>query len=61
MLDLERHLLMLPVDQREAVVLVGGQGLTYEEAAAVCGVAVGTMKARVSRARAGLAQLVVPS
>jgi len=41
----------LPPGQREALVLVGAQNLTYEEAAAVCGVAVGTMKSRVSRAR----------
>jgi len=40
---------------REALVLVGAQGLSYEEAAAICEVPVGTMKARVSRARRELA------
>jgi RNA polymerase sigma-70 factor (ECF subfamily) len=40
---------------REALVLVGAQGLSHEEAAAICGVPVGTMKARVSRARRQLA------
>lgn len=44
----------LPVSQREALVLVGAQNFTYEEAAAICGVAVGTMKSRVSRARGRL-------
>ena len=42
---------------REALVLVGAQELSHEEAAAICGVPVGTMKARVSRARAQLARL----
>ncbi|MFE1600820.1 sigma-70 family RNA polymerase sigma factor [Methylobacterium sp. ID0610] len=41
----------LPSNQREALILVGAQNFTYEEAAAICGVAVGTMKSRVSRAR----------
>ena len=39
---------------REALVLVGAQGFSYEEAAAICGVPAGTVKARVSRARARL-------
>ncbi|WP_368735300.1 sigma factor-like helix-turn-helix DNA-binding protein, partial [Klebsiella aerogenes] len=40
-----------PAPQREALILVGAQNFTYEEAAAICGVAVGTVKSRVSRAR----------
>ncbi|WP_264049926.1 sigma-70 family RNA polymerase sigma factor [Methylobacterium flocculans] len=44
----------LPLSQREALVLVGAQSFTYEEAAEICGVAVGTMKSRVSRARVRL-------
>jgi len=48
----------LPHDQREAVILVGGAGLSYEEAAKVCGCAVGTIKSRVFRARARLAELM---
>lgn len=40
---------------REALILIGAQELSYEEAAAVCGVPVGTMKARLSRARSALA------
>jgi RNA polymerase sigma-70 factor (ECF subfamily) len=52
--DVQRALLMLPVDQREALVLIGAGQLSYEEGAAICGCAVGTMKSRVSRARAAL-------
>jgi RNA polymerase sigma-70 factor (ECF subfamily) len=48
----------LPHDQREAVVLVGGAGLSYEEAAKICRCAVGTMKSRAFRARARLAELM---
>ncbi|MBT54390.1 MAG: RNA polymerase subunit sigma [Mameliella sp.] len=48
----------LPDTQREALVLVGAQGLAYDEAAEVCGVAVGTIKSRVGRARARLAELM---
>lgn len=56
MADLERALQTLPLPQREALILVGAHGLSHEEAAAVCGVPVGTVKARVARARAALAQ-----
>ena len=52
--DVQRALLMLPVDQREALVLIGAGQLSYEEGAAICNCAVGTMKSRVSRARAAL-------
>lgn len=45
----------LPDPQREALILVGGQHFSYGEAAAICGVAVGTLKSRVRRARARLA------
>ncbi len=45
----------LPDTQREALLLVGAQRFTYGEAAAICGVAVGTLKSRVARARARLA------
>ena len=52
--DLGRVLFTLPPLLREALVLVGAQGLDYAEAAAICAVPVGTMKARVSRARGEL-------
>lgn len=56
--DLSRALGRLPPLLREAIVLVGAQGLDYGQAAAVAGVPVGTMKARVSRARAQLGHAV---
>jgi RNA polymerase sigma-70 factor (ECF subfamily) len=56
--ELERMLWELPPLLREALVLVGARGLGYEEAALVCQVPVGTMKARVSRARARLAKAI---
>ena len=48
----------LPPDQREALVLVGASGFSYEEAAQICGSAVGTIKSRVNRARIRLAELL---
>ena len=56
--DLRRALLKLPADQREAVLLVGAQGFSYEDAAEICGCAVGTIKSRVNRARSRLAELL---
>ncbi len=49
---------VLAPDQREALVLVGASGLSYEEAAEVLGTRVGTVKSRVSRARARLEVLL---
>ena len=60
-LDLKdfRHALdLLPADQREAIILVGASGFAYEEAAEICGCAVGTIKSRVSRARTRLQELL---
>ena len=48
----------LPSDQREALILVGASGFSYEEAANICGCAVGTIKSRVNRARTRLADLL---
>ena len=48
----------LPVDQREALMLVGASGFSYEEAAEMCGCAVGTVKSRANRGRARLAELL---
>ena len=52
--DVRMALQMLPEVQREALVMVGAGGFSYEEAAEIAGVAVGTVKSRVSRARAAL-------
>jgi RNA polymerase sigma-70 factor (ECF subfamily) len=48
----------LPADQREALILVGASGFSYEEAAQICGCAIGTIKSRVNRARTHLAHLL---
>ena len=56
--DMLRALGKLPADQREALLLIVAEGLSYEEAAQVCGVLVGTIKSRVSRGRVRLAELL---
>ncbi len=48
----------LPPDQREALILVGASGFSYEEAADICQCAVGTIKSRVNRARNRLAEIL---
>jgi RNA polymerase sigma-70 factor (ECF subfamily) len=57
-LDFRDALQQLSPDQREALILVGASGLSYEEAAKICSCAVGTMKSRVNRARNRLAVLL---
>jgi len=56
--DFNKAFETLPADQREALTLVGASGFSYEEAAAVCGCAVGTVKSRVNRARVRLTELL---
>jgi len=56
--DLRSALQQLPPEQREAVLLVAAEGVSYEDAATICGVAVGTIKSRVNRARTRLAELM---
>ena len=58
LLALRNALGLLPADQREALILVGAGGLSYEEAAEVCSCAVGTIKSRVSRARKAVTDLL---
>ncbi len=58
MADFRRALMKLKDEQREALLLVGASGFSYEEAAEMCGVAVGTIKSRTNRARAQLAVLL---
>lgn len=48
----------LPQDQREALILVGASGFSYEDAATICGCAVGTIKSRVNRARSKLSAML---
>ncbi|QND51027.1 RNA polymerase sigma factor [Phyllobacterium sp. 628] len=56
--DFRKALEKLPDDQREAIILVGASGFSYEEAADICECAVGTIKSRVSRARTRLQELL---
>jgi RNA polymerase sigma-70 factor (ECF subfamily) len=56
--EFTKALAQLPDDQREALVLVGAAGFSYEEAANICECAVGTIKSRVNRARTRLADLM---
>ncbi|MCE2580009.1 sigma-70 family RNA polymerase sigma factor [Gluconacetobacter entanii] len=56
--DLDEVIWRLTPRLREALLLVGVQEMTYAEAAEVCGVSVGTLKARVSRARAQIMAMV---
>jgi RNA polymerase sigma-70 factor (ECF subfamily) len=56
--DLHEALARLTLEQRKALLLVVEQGETYEDAAALCGVAVGTLKSRVNRARTQLAAML---
>src|SRR4029077_4265443 len=56
--DMQRALMHLPQPQREALILVGAGGFAYEEAAEICGCAVGTIKSRVARGRVALENLL---
>jgi RNA polymerase sigma-70 factor (ECF subfamily) len=56
--SLQVALRKLPEEHREALVLVGAAGLSYEEAAEICGCALGTIKSRVNRARARLLKIM---
>jgi RNA polymerase sigma-70 factor, ECF subfamily len=58
LLDFHAALQQLPSDQREALILIGASGMSYEEAAGICGSAIGTMKSRVNRARSRLAEML---
>ena len=53
-----KALMRLSADQREALILVGASGFSYEEAAKICDCAIGTIKSRVNRARLRLAELL---
>jgi RNA polymerase sigma-70 factor (ECF subfamily) len=56
--DMLKALSKLPIDQREALLLVTAEGLSYEEAAQICGTNIGTIKSRINRARTRLAELM---
>lgn len=56
--DVAKALQKLPAEQREVLLLVGASGVSYEEAAQIIGCAMGTVKSRLARGRAALAQLI---
>jgi RNA polymerase sigma-70 factor (ECF subfamily) len=56
--DFQTALAKLSVEQREVLLLVGAEGLSYEETARICGTVVGTIKSRMNRARTRLAELL---
>jgi RNA polymerase sigma-70 factor (ECF subfamily) len=56
--ELFKALAKLPLEQREALLLVGASRFSYQDAAAICETAVGTIKSRVNRARQRLAELL---
>jgi RNA polymerase sigma-70 factor, ECF subfamily len=56
--DFRKALAKLPAEQREVLIMVGASGMSYEEAADICGVAVGTIKSRINRARTKLGELL---
>ncbi|MFN3815938.1 sigma-70 family RNA polymerase sigma factor [Brevundimonas sp.] len=56
--QLQAALNRLPPEHREALIMVGAAGLSYEEAAEIAGCALGTIKSRVNRARNRLAQIM---
>jgi RNA polymerase sigma-70 factor (ECF subfamily) len=56
--DFRRAFEKLPDEQREALILVGAEGFSYEDAAAMCGCAVGTIKSRANRGRRRLAEIL---
>jgi len=58
LLDFAKAFDRLPAEQREALILVGAEGLAYEEVAQMCGCAIGTIKSRVNRARSKLAEML---
>ena len=56
--DFNKALKQLSPDQREALLLIGAEGFSYEEVAEIAGCAPGTIKSRVNRARVRLAELM---
>jgi RNA polymerase sigma-70 factor, ECF subfamily len=58
LIDLQRALMQLPVEQREAIVMMGAGGMSCEDVAAVCECATGTVKSRVARGRGALRVLL---
>ena len=58
MFELERALAQLPLEQRQVILLVGLEGMSYEDAAGILSVPVGTVRSRLSRGRDALRKLL---
>jgi RNA polymerase sigma-70 factor (ECF subfamily) len=56
--DLQAALTKLSAHQREVLLLIGAEGMSYEETAKIVGTNVGTVKSRMNRARLRLAELL---
>ncbi len=56
--DLERAIARLPEEQRQVILLVGLEGMRYEEVAKVLGIPIGTVRSRLSRGRDMLRELM---
>ena len=56
--DLERAMALLPEDQRMTLLLIGLEGMRYEEVAQICDVPIGTVRSRLSRAREALRHIL---
>lgn len=57
-MDFEKAFSLLPAEQREALTLVAASGMSYDEAATTCGVAIGTIKSRINRGRKRLSDIL---
>jgi RNA polymerase sigma-70 factor, ECF subfamily len=58
LVELDRALAQLPLDQRQVILLVGLEGMSYEDAAGILSVPVGTVRSRLSRGRDALRKLL---
>jgi RNA polymerase sigma-70 factor (ECF subfamily) len=58
LVELDRALAQLPLDQRQVILLVGLEGMSYEETAGILGIPVGTVRSRLSRGRQALRELL---
>ncbi|RTL65315.1 MAG: sigma-70 family RNA polymerase sigma factor [Hyphomicrobiales bacterium] len=56
--EVHQAIQQLPPHQREVLMLIGVLGVSYEETADICGCAVGTVKSRLNRARAGVLEML---
>jgi RNA polymerase sigma-70 factor, ECF subfamily len=58
MVELDRALAQLPLDQRQVILLVGLEGMSYEDTAGILGIPIGTVRSRLSRGRDALRELL---